>query len=145
MLKLSMREARGVVIAEVSGKLIGGTEYSGEFHSLFKAVLEQGKNKIVVNLRDTSWANSQGIGMLIGAYASVKNAGGELVLAHVVDRIKDILAVTRLSLIFKTFDTEGDAIAYLTNGSAGAPDDSTERRIRRIGPTAYRGTGQPGP
>jgi anti-sigma B factor antagonist len=51
--------------------------------------------------------------MLIGAHTSIANAGGELVLAHVTDRINDILTVTRLLLIFKTFETEDEALKYL--------------------------------
>jgi anti-sigma B factor antagonist len=127
MLMLSRREVRGAIVVEVQGKLIGGLENSDNFHSFFKSVLADGKNKVVINLRCTSWANSQGIGMLIGAYTSVKNAGGELVLARVGDRIHDILKVTRLLLIFKVFETEKEAVDYLTNGPKGARVGNAER------------------
>lgn len=112
-MELVKKKVRGAVVAEIHGKLIGGAENSEEFHTFFKSLLDDGGNKIVINLRDTPWANSQGIGMLIGAYTSVKNAGGQLVLAQAVDRIKDILLVTKLFLLFKTFDSENDAIDYL--------------------------------
>jgi anti-anti-sigma regulatory factor len=55
--------------------------------------------------------------MLIGAYTSVKKVGGQLVLTNVVDRIRDILFVTKLFLLFKTFDDENDAIDYLVEKS----------------------------
>jgi len=116
-MKLIKKEIRGVVVVEVHGKLIGGPESSDEFHELIKGLLDGGKNKIVINLGRTSWADSRGIGMLIGAYTSVKNAGGDLVLAHVIDRINGILSVTRLLLIFRTFDSDDNAVDYLEKGS----------------------------
>ena len=112
-MKLKKREAYGAVIVDIEGKLIGGPDNVDEFHSFFKSLLDQGMNRIVVNLRKTPWANSQGVGMLIGAHTSATNAGGELVLSNILDRIDDILTTTRLLLIFKTFDTEEEAIKYL--------------------------------
>jgi anti-sigma B factor antagonist len=100
-------------VVHVKGKFVGGPENSDKFHSFIKSLLSEGQNKIVINLSRTPWANSQGIGMLIGAHTSIANAGGELVLAHVTDRINDILTVTRLLLIFKTFETEDEALKYL--------------------------------
>ncbi len=101
------------MIVEVEGKLIGGPDNSDKFHSFFKSLLSEGKNKIIVNLRKTPWADSRGIGMLIGAHTSLKKAGGELVLAHVIDRIGDILVITNLNLLFKTFDNIDEAVKYL--------------------------------
>ena len=128
-MKLTKRDVRGVVAVEVHGNLIGGPDNSEMFHDLIKSLIEDGKNKVVVNLRHTRWANSQGIGMLIGAYTSVRNAGGDLVLARVIDRIKDILTVTRLLIIFKTFETEEEAIDYLVEKSEERRDDSTEKKL----------------
>jgi len=112
-MKLTKREIRGVVVVEVHGKLIGGSESSDEFHRVIKALLDEGKNRVVINLSRVSYADSRGIGILIGAYTSIKNAGGDLILAHVVDRINGILIVTQLALIFKTFDSEDEAVSYL--------------------------------
>ena len=112
--KLTKKEITGAVVVGIEGKLIGGPENSDMFHSFFKTLISDGHKNIIVNLHKTPWANSQGIGMLIGAHTSVSNVDGELVLAHVADRINDILTVTRLALIFKTFDTEEEAANYLT-------------------------------
>jgi anti-anti-sigma factor len=112
--KLTKKEISGAVVVGIEGKLIGGPENSDSFHSFFKTLITDGHKNIIINLHKTPWANSQGIGMLIGAHTSVANAEGELVLSHVADRINDILTVTRLALIFKTFETDDDAAKYLT-------------------------------
>jgi anti-anti-sigma regulatory factor len=54
--------------------------------------------------------------MLIGAHTSIQNAEGSLVLTNIGDRIDSILTLTRLLLIFKTFDSEQEGIQYLTGG-----------------------------
>ena len=113
-MKLSKREREGAVLVDVEGKFVGSPENSDVFHSFFKSLLSEGWKKVVVNLDESPWANSQGIGMLIGAHTSFANAGGELVLARVTPRIYDILTVTRLLLIFKTFETEDEALAHLS-------------------------------
>jgi len=110
--KLVRKDESGVVIIEVQGKMIGGPENAEMFYGLFKKLVDEGQKNVIVNLSKTPWANSQGVGMLIAAHTSMHNAGGKLVLAHVVDKINDILSVTRLLLIFDTFETLEEAIAH---------------------------------
>jgi anti-sigma B factor antagonist len=123
MMEIIERVERGTAVVEIHGKLIGGPENTDAFHNVFKSLLKQGRDKIVVNLGLTPWANSQGIGMLIGAYTSVRNAGGELVISDATERIMDILFVTKLGLIFKTFETEERAVNYLTEKYSTRPAD----------------------
>jgi anti-sigma B factor antagonist len=113
MFTLTRKDAGDVTVMTVSGKLIGGSENSALFHDMIKAAIEEGRKKFIVNLAEAEWANSQGIGMLIGAYTSASNADGSLVLAKTGDRIQDILDVTRLNLIFKSYPTVEDAVAGL--------------------------------
>ncbi len=110
---------KDVAVVDVSGKLIGGLENTQKFHDLIAGLLGEGATRIVINLRDTPWANSQGIGMLIGAYTSAKKAGAKLVLAEVGDRIRDVLEITRLSLIFEMFLTVDDAVDGTSGPHAG--------------------------
>ena len=85
MMEIIERVERGTAVVEIHGKLIGGPENTDAFHNVFKSLLNQGRDKIVVNLGLTPWANSQGIGMLIGAHTSVRNAGGELVISNATE------------------------------------------------------------
>jgi anti-sigma B factor antagonist len=119
-MKLTSKEARGVTVVGVHGKLLGGPDESDKFHKVFKSTVDEGRNKVVVDLSRTSYSNSLGIGMLIGAHTSIRNAGGEMVLANVTDRINSILIVTKLLLIFKTFESVDEAIDYLLDPAANA-------------------------
>jgi anti-sigma B factor antagonist len=123
-MKLTQKMVKGAAVVEVHGKLIGGPDNCDLFHDCIKQIIESGTNRIIIDLHRTSWANSQGIGLLIGAYTSVKNAGGDLVLARVVDRINNILTVTQLALIFKTYETVDEALDYLIKPSAKSRTES---------------------
>ena len=118
-MKLVIKEVPGAVVITIRGKFVGGPQNCEKFRTLIKSLLHEGKKNIVINLRETPWANSQGVGMLIGAQTSITEAGGELVLTHVTDRIYDILSITRLLLIFKTFDTNDEALEYLSGSEYG--------------------------
>ena len=102
-----------VAVIKVHGKLVGGMQNTQLCHDCFGETLRSGTTQIVIDLEDAPWANSQGIGMLIGAYTSAKNANAELVLARVGVRIRDVLNVTKLSLIFRMHDTVEDAVVAL--------------------------------
>jgi anti-sigma B factor antagonist len=112
-MKLVKKEVRGVAVVEIHGKLLGGADELDEFHQFFKSIIADDNKNVVVDLHRTAYANSIGIGMLIGAHTSIRKSGGELVLARVIDRIKSILVVTQLLLIFKTFETVDEAVTYL--------------------------------
>jgi anti-sigma B factor antagonist len=108
------RQVPGAAVIEVHGNLIGSSENCETLHGVFRSLLDNGQNLIIVDLEHSPWANSQGIGMLIGAHTSVRNAGGNLVLAHVSERIRHMLAVTNLNRVFRAFPSENTAIRYLT-------------------------------
>ena len=139
MIGLKSKETRGIAVLEVSGKLIGGPDSSERFRDYFKKLVADGERKAVVDLRGATWATSQGIGMLIGAYTSMKNAGGELVLASVGDRIKDILNVTRLINIFELFDNEDDAVKHLIGESGGSANRQRLDTAPELGTVRYIG------
>jgi anti-anti-sigma factor len=112
-MEVTVREKRGANIVEVHGKLVGDAANCLRFHDLYQSLLDKGRKKFVLDLQDTPWANSLGIGMIIAAYASVRNRGGEMVLAGATDRLRDVLEVTHLFTVFKVFDTVDAAIDHL--------------------------------
>jgi len=123
--KRYVRDVRDVVVVEVHGKLLGSPDNVDHFHGLIRSLIDDGNNKIVISLRHVPFADSLGIGMLIGACASARNSGGELVLSHVNNRIMKILKVTKLLLIFRTYERVEKAVASLSahaaDGAASVP------------------------
>ncbi len=76
-----------------------------------RSLIQQGRNKIVIDLGEVSYVDSSGLGELVHAYATAKNAGGALKLARVTKRLKDLLTITKLVTVFDTYDDEAAALA----------------------------------
>jgi len=108
-MKYKIKEQHGVDIIEFSGKLEGGPGAS-EFQDLISAKIDENRNSFVVNLKDVKFVNSTGIGILIRAFTTLKNAGGEMKLAEVSDKVNGVLSITKLNTIFKFYETVNDAV-----------------------------------
>ncbi|MCH7680464.1 STAS domain-containing protein [candidate division KSB1 bacterium] len=108
-MKMIESESGGVVILELSGKIMGGpdaTLLNDKLHEL----IEAGKVKIIANLKGVNWMNSSGLGILIGGLTTMRNNGGDLKLANITDRIQSLLMITKLLTVFESFDTIDQAI-----------------------------------
>ena len=71
---------------------------------------------MVVDLSKVKFMNSSGLGMLISAMTTMRNAGGDLRLANVADRIQSLLVITKLITVFKHFDSVEAAAKSFEDG-----------------------------
>jgi anti-sigma B factor antagonist len=113
-MELKQSERNGVVVFELQGKIIGGpdaTLINDKIHDL----VEKGKSKVVADLSKIEWMNSSGLGILIGALTTMRNAGGNLKLASITDRIKSLLTITKLINVFETYDSIEEAVQSFTS------------------------------
>lgn len=97
-----------VVVFNVSGKIMGGEETT-LFHGRIHEYITQNKKNFIIDMTKVDWMNSVGLGMLISALTTVKNAEGRLVLAN-ISKIESILTITRLISVFEHFDTSEEAL-----------------------------------
>lgn len=100
-----------VVVIDVSGKIMGGEETT-MFHGRVHEYIQQNKKNFVIDLSKVDWMNSVGLGMLISALTTVKNAGGRLILAN-ISKIESILTITRLISVFEHYDSRNEALKVL--------------------------------
>ncbi len=77
-------------------------------------LLNKGEKHILLNLGDVSYLDSSGLGELVSAYTSVKNAGGELKLLNLTKKVHDLLQITKLYTVFDVKDDEASAVASFT-------------------------------
>jgi anti-sigma B factor antagonist len=99
-----------VVVLSLRGNLMGEPETS-EFRDKVKNLVRDGFLKIVLDVSKIKWVNSSGLGALISALATVNNAGGDMRLANVTEKIKSLFMITQLIKVFKTFETSERAVA----------------------------------
>lgn len=109
-MKSTIRSAGNVRILDLEGKItIGGGDV--QLRQLIEESLNQGHDKLLVNLAGVSHIDSAGIGEMVGCYATVARRGGAMKLVKLPPKINDILQVTQLITVFDVFDDEAEAVA----------------------------------
>jgi anti-sigma B factor antagonist len=109
-LNIMERQVGDITILDMSGKITIG-EGSVALRSAIRRLLEEGKKKILLNLAGVGYIDSSGIGELVSSYTAINNAGGQLKLLSLTQKLQDLLAITKLLTVFDTYDDEEDAKA----------------------------------
>ncbi len=109
-MKFSVREQNGVTVLAPKGKIMGGPD-STELHEKLRDLIKGNAKKVTIDLSDVDWMNSTGLGILISGLTTMRNAGGELKLARVTDKIQSLLVITKLVTVFETHDSVEEAVA----------------------------------
>jgi anti-sigma B factor antagonist len=81
----------------------------------------EGHKQILINFAETTHVDSSGLGVLVGAFASITNQGGQMKLLNLTKRVKDILLVTKLFTVFEVFDDETLAVRSFAEAVDVAP------------------------
>ena len=108
-MKSSTRQVDGITIIDLSGRITLG-EGSSVLRDLVRQTVAKGNKKILLNLGDVTYIDSSGIGELVSAFTSVRNAGGELKLLNLTKKVHDLLQITKLYTVFDVKDDEAAAI-----------------------------------
>ncbi len=109
----------GIEVLTPKGYLVGGEE-TDELDKLIRDLAAAGNLNLVIDLGETQHINSTALGVLITAHTSYAKRGGQVKLARVDNRIKNIFVITKLSLVFDVKDDVETAIASFASGPAKA-------------------------
>lgn len=101
-----------IAIVRVKKNLLGGPE-GEEFRAAINSAIEDGAIGIVIDLKKVKWMNSRGIGSLIWAMSMAKNMGSYVVLAQTQEKVRSLLKLTHLMMVFEDFDNIQAAIDRL--------------------------------
>lgn len=109
-LTINRRENQGIVILDLSGRIVLGAECNA-LREQVKSLLEQGHKKLILNLSEANRVDSAGIGTLVESVILAAKDGGRLKLINVPRLLHSSLVVHRLLQAFEIFPNEADAIA----------------------------------
>lgn len=109
-MELRVEHVGDVSVCYLKGNAMGGPDGTQLYEKLNEEK-QLGRVKVALVLKDVKFMNSSGIGMLISGLTTMQNAGGDLRLVGVPEKIKSLLTITRLATVFQSFDTLEEAIA----------------------------------
>ncbi|MBZ0204440.1 MAG: STAS domain-containing protein [Ignavibacteria bacterium] len=105
----SLQDGR-IIVLKLKGNFVGGDE-TDELQNSIKKLSEEGNLKLVIDLGEVAYLNSSALGVLISAHANYTKRGGKVKLCQLNKNIENLFVITKLSLIFDTYQSEMEAVA----------------------------------
>jgi len=69
-----------------------------------------GRTLVVVDLSDTAFLDSSGLGALVGGLRTARAAGGDLRIAGVGQQVRTVLELTTMDRVLRPYATVEDAV-----------------------------------
>jgi anti-sigma B factor antagonist len=109
-LKITNSEMDGVSLVALNGRIVLGEE-SNALREQLKSLNAAGKKKIVLNMAEIDYIDSSGLGALVAAHLSAKDAGASIRLCDLGKKFHEVMQLTKLLTIFDVYDTQAAAVA----------------------------------
>lgn len=107
--EFSLRQKEGITIVDLHGRLTVGDSATG-LRDQIRALVAEGKSKLILNLGDVDYIDSTGLGTLVVCFTGMQKAGGQLKLLNLNRRNVELLVLTKLTTVFELFSDEQDAV-----------------------------------
>ena len=107
-LDIKDREREGVILLTMKGRLTVGE--SNRLREIVTEKIHGGHLNIILDLGETDYIDSTGLGSMVICYTTAKKAGGMVKLLHLNKRNVELLILTKLHTIFEVFSDEQDAV-----------------------------------
>lgn len=108
-LNIKERQAGDVTVLDMDGRITIG-EGSVALRTTIRRLLEEGKKKILLNLGGVGYIDSSGIGELVSSFTAINKEGGQLKMLKLTQKLRDLLAITKLLTVFDVYDDEAEAL-----------------------------------
>jgi anti-anti-sigma factor len=106
---LSERRIGDVTILDLKGRLVL-EDGDAVLRTRVNELLEQGRTQIVLNLKDVTYIDSCGVGVLIAKLVSMRNKGGDLRLLNLTERSHRLMEISQLLNVFGIYESEPEAV-----------------------------------
>ena len=112
-MELALRQIGPNLVVSFVGKVNLEGDASLVFKDKLKNLIVDGRNRVVVDLGNVGFVDSQGLGALISGLKVLRNEQGLLKLANISEPVEAVLRITRLLRVFDVHDSVEEALAAL--------------------------------
>jgi len=96
------------LIVSVKGRMDALT--SVEFEKKLSELIAAGESRIIINLSQLDFISSAGLSSILKIAKQLKKRDGKILFAELQDTIKDVFKISGFVTIFKTYETEEEAL-----------------------------------
>jgi len=109
-MQIDQRTSGDVAIVVISGDITLSKGGDVLLKDKVQSLLQQGHRKILLDMGGVAYVDSAGLGQLVQVYATTSHLGGSLKLLNTTKRIRDLLSITKLLMVFECHDEEAAAL-----------------------------------
>jgi anti-sigma B factor antagonist len=116
-MELIERRIADVTLLELKGRLVFD-DGDLALRSRVNALVDEGRLKIILDLKGITYIDSCGVGVLIAKFVSVRRRGGDVRLLMLSPRSHHVMKISGLLTVFETFTSENEAVASFSTEGA---------------------------
>lgn len=110
---ITMSEKEGILIFRLSGRIIT-PDIKEVSETIEKALAAHASPpRLVFDFKEVTGMDSSGLGALMKIYADIHPRGGQIAVINVNKHVRNLIVMARLITVFKSFESEDDAVAVL--------------------------------
>lgn len=109
-MEVSTREYKRVDLVKVGGLIDSAAAL--QLEAILQEIVGHGRFHLVVDMHDVEYLSSAGLRVLVSAVKQARRWNrGDVRLADVPERVKGVLRLAGLDVLFRIYDTTVDAVA----------------------------------
>ncbi|MBC8474895.1 MAG: STAS domain-containing protein [Bacteroidetes bacterium] len=110
----TITEENSIILLKLSGRILDN-EQTSRLISEVENTLSDKINKIVLDIENLEYINSNGLNCFIQLLTKARNMGGDAVIVNVPEKIQNLLLISKLNTVFTIKDSVDKANEILTN------------------------------
>ena len=98
-----------VTVLKLGGRIVFG-DGAGELRALLNDLIDEARLKFLLDLREVTYIDSFGVGVIAAKFVSVRRKGGDVKLLSLSPRTHRVMKISGLLKIFQSFESEEDGL-----------------------------------
>jgi len=107
-MQINEKNTNGVTILVVDGDI--DLNSSPTMRQKFDELIEKNISKIIINFQDVSYIDSSGLATVIEMLQRLKKSQGQLRLANLSEKLKNLFEITKIDKLFQMYSSEEEAL-----------------------------------
>jgi anti-sigma B factor antagonist len=113
---ITERRIGDVTILQLSGRIVLG-DGAAELRACMNDLVDEARLKFLLDLRNVTYIDSFGVGVIAAKYVSVRRKGGDVKLLRLSPRSQHVMQISGLLKIFESYEEEPAALSSFASAS----------------------------
>jgi anti-anti-sigma factor len=110
VMNVHTRVVPGVTILHLEGRLVTQSRPIPSLRRIVSDQVTQGRRVVLLDMTAVTDIDAHGLGALVSSLTTLERHGGRMALIAPPDRIRRLLAITRLDTVFAIYESEREAL-----------------------------------